>query len=253
LADLLFNQPIIKTLVTIFIIFQLIGLSVISVAQSLSIVNYDSLVVGDASESNAIYAYAAIKNNTEFAIDVKVKRIDGNYNALTDDNAICWGICHLPETSESTMSIPIKAGEIDSLNFTGHVYPDKDGVPANGDITYVFFDENNPTDSVAITVHYQVVLTSSVNEDIANQDIQLFPNPANNFINLRIKPKKHQSVTFHLYDINGRKVFEEKFDGIEKINTIDLNSTKKGMYSYAVIENLKIIKTGKLLIYNKNN
>jgi len=68
------------------IIHLILVSSTASFAQSLSIISFDSIVIGDASQSSAIYAYASIKNNTQHPIDVKVKRIDGNYTTLTDFN-----------------------------------------------------------------------------------------------------------------------------------------------------------------------
>lgn len=128
--------------------------------QSLSITNYDNIVEGDATNSTSLYAYASVKNMSTNDVSVLVKRIDSNYTNLTDNNSICWGICYSPSQSNSTMPILIKAGATDSLSFSGHVNPDKDGIPTEGDITYVFYNAENPSDSSSITVTYKVLDSS---------------------------------------------------------------------------------------------
>jgi len=231
------------------IIHLILVSSSVSHAQSLLIMSYDSIVIGDATQSSAIYAYASIKNNAQQPIDVKVKRIDGNYTPLTDFNAICWGICHSPETSVSTMSITIDAGGIDSLNFTGHVFPDRDGIPASGDITYVFFDENKPSDSVAMTVHYQVVLTSSISEENDHSFVSLYPNPARNIINLDFFGSSFKPLIFNLYSNNGELVFQEKIPGLNKTIALSLSNLTRGVYMYSVIEETRIRRSGKLILH----
>ena len=217
-------------------------------AQSLSVITFDSIVQGDASVSTALYAHASVKNNSAEAIDVKVKRIDGNFTKLTDFNAICWASCHPPEVSVSNLAITIGPGEIDSLDFTGHVFPDQDGVPANGDITYVFFDENNPADSVAMTVHYEVVAALAVPEESNDYLVEIIPNPASNFISLNLSVIYSEPLIFKLYSSFGRLVYADKFSGLNKSNLINISSLPSGRYIYTLSEDSRILKTGKLII-----
>lgn len=240
-----FNPGLQKKMLVIYLMF----LFTIIQAQSLSVVSYDSIVIGDAIQSNAIYAHASVKNLSAKAIDVKVKRIDANYNALTDNNAICWGICYPPESSESSFAIEIEAGGIDSLNFTGHVYPDKDGVPASGDITYVFFNANNPSDSVSMEVHYKVLLTSSIDEDISSRNVFVFPNPNNGYVNLRFHEKIPHLVSFNLYSDIGKIVYKKRVNGKNEITGINLTQLKKGTYLYSITEDINVLETGKLMLH----
>ena len=229
-------------------ILLLVAPSQKSRAQSLSIVSHDSIVVGDATLSRAIYSHAAIKNVSTQDMNVKLKRIDGNYTALTDSNAICWGICYMPGVSVSNTSITIEAGDIDSLNFTGHVFPDRDGIPADGDITYVFFDENNPADSVAMTIHYQVVIIASIDNKINNTDIKIYPNPVIDFLKLDFSKTDFKNLTFSLYSSSGVLVLKEIITGMSKTNTINLERLPEGIYNYSITEDTRLVKTGKLIL-----
>ena len=233
-----------KLLTTLLLILS----ASVSISQSLSIISYDSLVIGDAENSSAIYAYAAIKNNAAYDIDVKVKRIDGNYTALTDSNAICWGICHLPDESVSKISIPILAGGVDSLNFTGHVYPDKDGIPATGDITYVFFDENNPQDSVAMTVQYQVDVVASISGSPEENTILLYPNPVLNKLHISFIVPTKTPKEFNLYSLSGENIYTDHFRESNTTFLIDLSAIPRGVYVYSISDNEKVLKKGKLIL-----
>jgi len=218
-------------------------------AQSLSIVSFDSIVIGDAWQSNAIYAHASIKNNSAFDIDVHVKRIDSGYNALTDNNAICWGTCYLPDVSESTMAITIEAGAKDSLNFTGHVYPDKDGIPNSGNITYVFFNASKPSDSVLMTVNYQVDLLTSVQDETGTNNIELYPNPAKDYINLEFSENVTNPADFKLFNTRGELVFHQQFTISNNTKKVYLNKLNSGIYFYSITEDKRNLKTGRLIIH----
>ena len=214
--------------------------------QSLQVLSYDSLVVGDAENSSAIYAYAAIQNTSAFDVDVMVKRLDIDYTALTDSNAICWGICHLPAESVSRMAITIEAGGIDSLNFTGHVYPDKDGVPAEGAITYIFYDENNPQDSTAITVQYEVDVVSSISTQ-SSPKVSVYPNPMTTSSTVSLGSFSQSPGSVSLFDLSGRQVSEWPFSKNQNQLVIDLGFEDPGIYLYTIQNEKGQTYTGKLI------
>lgn len=228
-------------------IFLLIS-TFLTVGQSLSILKYDSLVTGDALESNAIYAHAAIKNNTSNPIDVQVKRIVEDENSLTDDNAICWGICYAPEVSTSLMAISIEAGGIDSLNFTGHVYPDKDGIPESGNITYIFFNESDTMESVSISVHYSVVLTSIHQQFNEELNLRIYPNPATNNIYLEVPETFPGHVILKLYNYSGELIISRTISETDRSKKINIRNLPGGNYIYTLEQEAYILGVGKLLL-----
>jgi hypothetical protein len=237
-----------KTVFKLSFIFILLVCFIGIKAQSLSVVSYDAVVAGDAALSNALYARATLKNISMQTVNVKLKRIDDNYTALTDNNALCWGVCQLPSASVSSISIAIPAGGIDSIHFTGHVFPDMDGIPAEGDITYVFFDEQNTIDSVAFTVHYQVDQTLPVQEKPEKQLFHLYPNPTTDFLNLDFDIDYSRSFTFRIYSIIGGLVLQQELSGLQNRNTIELSDLRKGLYLYTIQEENRILKTGNITL-----
>jgi len=127
----------------------------IPVEQSMEITFSAPAPVGDASITFELISRAYIKNNSDKPISVKVRRSIDNLTFLTDNNSICWEYCYVQSIEESPDAIEIQPGEINQ-DFTGHVYPDGDGRPGEGDITYIFFNEDESRDYVQFTTTYKV-------------------------------------------------------------------------------------------------
>jgi hypothetical protein len=222
----------------------LFGLQLI--AQSLVIEQYDSVALGNAYTTDDIVAYVKVKNTSNTAINVKVKRIDGNFNSLTASNAICWTMCYNTNISVSPDFIAIQPNEVNS-NFSGHVYPPMNGVDNQGPITYVFFDANNPSDSVAVTVLYQVNQTFSDNGIASANIVELFPNPARDFFNVEIAAPANASKSVTITNMVGASVkhFELAESGKKRISVADLPN---GVYFVTLKVNNRAVTTKKLVV-----
>jgi hypothetical protein len=75
-----------------------------------------------------------------------------------------------------------------------------------------------------------------------NHDFTIYPNPAMNYINIKIEDMK-QSTTFRLTDLNGRHIKE--FSKTEHITISDL---EKGIYLITCLKENKSVKTKKLVV-----
>lgn len=87
----------------------------------------------------------------------------------------------------------------------------------------------------------------SVNEAIAPSDINLFPNPAQGWVNItNTKVNIHEKWMLTLYDLTGRIILIENVTGTNhQLNTSNLN---KGIY-LVTIQNAKGIATKRLIVY----
>lgn len=220
----------------------LLPLHLSSFSQSLKIVEFDTLVIGDALNSNALFAHAKIQNITNQTINVHVKRGIIDLNELTDSNAICWGVCYPPDVSVSNNALSIEAGAIDSLYFTGHVYPDGDGQINEGVISYTFFNEENENDKVTIEVKYKIDIMTSINEK--SNKIIVFPNPATDQLFIQADESKIKSI--QIFALTGQRIFDTH---IINRNHFSINTSllHRGYYIYQIVLNDENIK-GKLLL-----
>lgn len=105
-----------------------------------------------------IGAHVYVTNNSDEAISVKVKKIE-NYLVNGSASSICWaGECYPPEVYVSPHADTLGAGETNTDGFTGDLH---DGnVAGLSSVSYVFFDENNPADSVMVVFNYDITPTS---------------------------------------------------------------------------------------------
>ncbi|WP_409772655.1 T9SS type A sorting domain-containing protein [Thermaurantimonas sp.] len=215
----------------------------------MQIVSFDSVVMGNAFNSDDIYAKAAIKNVSSSAKVVKVKRYYNVNNALVDSNAICWGFCFEPKVSISPIGISIAAGATNSVDFSGHVYPDKDGVARSGQIMYTFFVDESPNDSVSILVTFEVTPTFSVAKFLTGSRIgSLYPNPASEFVELLLELKGYEQAKIAFTDITGRIVKAVQLSSAEAVHRISVQDLKPGVYLYTVYINDKAEVTRRLTI-----
>lgn len=215
-------------------------------AQSLVIEQYDSVAYGNAYTTDDIVAYIKVKNVSSNAMDVKVKRIDGNFNSLTASNAICWTMCYNTNVSMSPDYITIQPNEING-NFSGHVYPPMDGVANQGPITYVFFDANNPNDSVAVTVLYRVTQTFSTADIAAGNISALFPNPAKDYFDVEIEAPVNATKSVTVTNMVGAAVKQFNLEeiGRKRISTADLPN---GVYFVTLKVNNRAVTTKRLVV-----
>ena len=222
-------------------------------AQSLQIVDAesDTLAVGNAYTTNDISSYINITNTSSNPIDVLVKRLVKNSNALIDSNAICWQICFNPDVSVSPPSyaLTVNPGDTtDKSGFVGHVYPDMDGSPNSGEITYVFFDMNNPSDSVAHTIRYEVTTTFDVPEINQKERLSVYPNPASDNITLEYDLSGFGKASFELVNMVGNVVYRK--DLSSDAGKVDLNIAKltRGVYFYVLRSGQDAVITRKLIV-----
>lgn len=222
-------------------------------AQNLVVVKEqsDTLAVGNAFTTNDIPSYINLTNVGSAPMDVLVKRIDKNLNNLTDSNAICWQICFNTDVSVSppNYAITINPGDTTGKEaFVGHVYPDMDGVPMSGAITYVFFDMNNLVDSVSHTVNYEVTTTFDVPEVMQREYLSVYPNPATDNISLEYDLTGLSGTSFELVNVVGNVVYRRNLPG--EAGSVDLNISKlnRGIYFYVLRSGKDSILTRKLVV-----
>lgn len=234
------------------LLIALIFSSAIVVAQSLSIVGADtSKTTGDANSTDELVGYLTVKNNSSKDIDVLGKRIDKGYNNLTDSNAICWGGACWPTTVTVSLGhTTIPAGQTNSPGdvFSAHVYPDGDGVNHKGPITYVFYDKENPSDSVAVTIFFEVDNTFSIGSvGLKTLQVDVFPNPASKQLSVNYSIPGKEG-TFKLVNVVGKQVYSRSINQSSGEFKLDISKLSRGVYFYMLQQEGKAVLTRKLVV-----
>ena len=81
---------------------------------------------------------------------------------------------------------------------------------------------------------------------LENVEIQAFPNPFENETLIQLKGKDFQNLTFELFDLTGKLIRTEYFEGNEiEVDRVNLN---EGLYLFQIKAENQLIGTGKLVI-----
>lgn len=215
-------------------------------AQKLEITKSDTFVSGLSDDAD-IPIKANFKNLTNQDLNVKcsmsVIELIGSderdpFGTFKGHSAtFCWGdindpikpgFCYSPQRAffESDFSITIPANsESKDAWFKGYIYPNR--YTGLSKVSYSFFEEGNPNESVTFQVNCDVIVLS-VEQSIST--INMFPNPTNNNLNVRVEDGKLPN-SIQVYSYDGRLVFEKNINNSEDLN-LDLSNFNNGKYFY---------------------
>ncbi len=75
----------------------------------------------------------------------------------------------------------------------------------------------------------------------------VFPNPAQSIVTLQYEPGVFQQATFHLFDVLGREVLQQKLEGYNGAHTFEVGGLAEGVYFYQINSKEVLIGSGKLV------
>ena len=236
----------------LLLITTLVLATVFSFAQSLSLTyegevlepNQEIIVEGSYSASE-IVAEILVTNNSADSLEVKVRKIE-NFLVDSTECTFCWGLCFPSNVFVSPWALNIYADSTSDM-FSAHYNPL--GHAGQSTVSFVFFDDNNPNDSVMVVILFNGLYTD-VDENIAgNFNIsEPYPNPASNNVSFNYNYEGIRDAQLSIYTIVGSLVKEIKLtnnSGSLKINTSDL---EEGFYFYKLTSENQEIESGKFII-----
>jgi hypothetical protein len=221
-----------------------------------AIINGDSLYavfMNGASGINRVYFSASSLSN---AIAQPSQLLTGSLSGLNQQNypridksgnamAIAWkqninGSDQLPLlfTSDISNGFPAIYDTVDLNDITN-----ADVALSNGNIFVIWEDDNSGT--VKFRSGTFIPVNTSVNE-ITENNLSFFPNPAKNFLNLNLSLKQPSVIT--IYNSFGQEVIIKNFQGNLKTETISTVTLANGIYFWEIKSNDKNISNGKLVI-----
>lgn len=117
-----------------------------------------------------------------------------------------------------------------------------------GQIVYTKNTGTNGSVAQGVQQPYEISIVTGIEEakDIS-LEIMVYPNPATDYIKLNIKNYDVQNLRYHLYDINGILIKDNKVEGNE--TNISMQNLFPATYFLKVTDNNKVIKTFKIVKY----
>ena len=225
-------------------------------AQSLSLTFADGTAInpgatiqflGDPSDE-VIQAIVWVTNNSGETKEVKAKKVINAGDTLAGTvNTFCWGLCYPPTTYVSPFSQEILPGAVCD-QFYGDYNPLE--VPGVSKIMYVFFDVNNTTDTVAVTVEYNAS-PASVGDDLVSKVkfSEAYPNPARNVMNVDYTiPVSVNRAAMIITNMLGSKVKEVTLENRSGKVQVPVSDLMNGIYFYSLVADDKLILTRKFVV-----
>ncbi len=194
-------------------------------------------------------AHVTIFNHNPNSLSVLVKRVVNNLDSA-HVSYFCWGpTCYGPFANVALQSDTILSNDSNST-FKGYV--DANGADGESHVSYCFYDENQPNDSVCLnfTHHFGALgLDEAFNRVFVSEP---YPNPANRFITFSYSlPQGHKTYLVRLYDMLGQLVHEQVLQ--EKIGTLllPLEGLKAGNYQCSFYADGKFLLGRKCILLPK--
>jgi len=139
---------------------------------------------------------------------------------------------HMYVLETNATQTPYTLGEIRSMTFAAgnvliHETTGNTHTYAMSDIRYINFD-----------------ITSLVeNHELHAHNFSLFPNPAQDYLNIDYQDKNGETLHLVIYDMHGRIVYNETINTGAEVLRVNISNLQKGMYLCRLYnENSSIIK-----------
>jgi hypothetical protein len=190
-----------------------------------------TIVQSGSPDHGTFFTYLNVTNTSTFGLAVKCKKTEMQ---MLDSTTVfmCWaGVCYSAAVFTSTNSQPIGPGETYyDYKGTYHQIAYNSYTPGESVVRWTFFDENNPADSVSVTVVYATWPVGTPEMIEKGSSLTISPNPAGDQISVVTKGWNNGPVEVQIHDMTGTKVSSvqaEIFAGNIELSTRQL---KNGVY-----------------------
>lgn len=185
-------------------------------------------VIGDPSAIASTKAW--VVNISGTTKNVKVKRIENNLVSGSEDY-FCWTQCYAPmvsvsptaEAMNSADTIKKFVSDLDSKGYTG-----------TSNITYVFYDISNTTDTAYFNINFIINPTGLSHVSPEIQLSPAYPNPASTDIRLNYKVNKAEGSHISIYNMLGSVIKTIELTNNEGKLTLPVNDLREGIYFYSL-------------------
>jgi len=203
-------------------------------------------VVGDPS-AEAIQAKLSVKNISAKSLDVKAKKVIHEGDTLPGTtNYFCWGLCFPPFVYESPNVLTIEPGATNEEFYGDYT---AFNIPGISRVMFVFFDANQPNDSVAVTVEFNASPASVGDMAKSVKFSEAYPNPATSVVNVDYALTTGISrASVVLTNMLGSRVKEIVLTEQTGRIQIPVSELVNGIYFYSLVANDQVILTRKFVV-----
>lgn len=193
-----------------------------------NVINGDTFVVTGPASASVIVEHFHLRNNTSQTKQISVKRYELNVQAGTQ-NYFCWSVCYLPVNAgtypyfEDNGIIQVLGNTVEDTTLDCYYKPQN--VVGDSYFRYVFFDRNNPSDTVFFDIKFST-WGNAINKNIDKNTVSIFPNPATSHLTVKAEtPIK----SYQIRNIVGQEIEKQTMVPSRQFN-ISISSLPEGIY-----------------------
>ncbi len=213
-------------------------------AQSLTYTGLTANVYGSISDS-IIQSSVYIINSSQNTLDVSLNAYDVSIVPGTE-HSFCWGIlCYGVGTMSSAIPATINAGDTES-SFKGDYLAH--GNVGTSTVAYTFFDSNDSSDSLQLTINYRITPVGFNELKSVNTISAPSPNPAKNITSFNYNLKSGNNAEIKVVNLLGKTVKQFNLNtasGNVILSTADMRS---GDYLVTLSVEGKSVAVQKLIV-----
>jgi hypothetical protein len=117
---------------------------------------------------------------------------------------------------------------------------------AVGQVVYTTNNGNEGTVMQGVQQPYEISVMPTGEDKIGiNPELSVYPNPATDYLLLKVKDYMHGNLSYQLYDTNGKLLENKKLEGYETI--IQMDNLARSVYFLKVTDNDAEVKTFKIV------
>ncbi len=205
-----------------------------------------TITVSDDVSTNTIYAHMNIKNISNEAKLVMVKKEEISV-VPGSSNTFCWVVCWASNIFVSPMGRIIDPG-VTNTEFSGDYMPI--GNPGVTIMRYTFFDNDNPNDSTHFFVEFNAGTVGMTDLQVTEPEFSNpYPNPAQDRVSFDyVLPYDVRSASVKIHNLMGTLVKESPLSDRSGKVTIDVSDLNDGFYFYSITVNDEIYETKRFVI-----
>lgn len=114
-----------------------------------------------------------------------------------------------------------------------------------GQIVYSSNTATNGTVTQGVQQAYEIYVTTGIEETGINLSVLAYPNPVINYLKLKLESEKLESLSYQLYNIQGKLLQSEKIEGT--VSQIDMSNYVPSTYFVRIINQNQSIKEFKII------
>src|SRR5210317_2588495 len=195
-------------------------------AQSLSVVEQDTVVEVNSTAVADYGFYIKVKNTSSEDLEVYVRRAYNSPTCAYDSAYFCWDYCYGADVDQSIGYVNILSGD-EKNDFSGHVYSPTSSATCTDSTRYVFYSGKDASDSLSVWVTISAGPTMGTIALQVNES-RLYPNPAKNTISVEVQ----RSGELAIYNALGALVKRKSL--LPGTNAVAVHDLSNGIYLYSI-------------------